>query len=202
MSNHSLAPWRTCFARYWPTPLVGLRLRGTNITSGQRRLRTGRYNFDALNLLIIALRLFIFLAPMIIVLYFPVHLLYFSKTHTFLLLSIAFVSLLCFRFCKMDKPTPNYPTPDYKTLYPWSPSNLLKETSEFTTRESIVLYRKSESCHKYCIFGREHNKFVRVVPCRVNEHVCCDESSDSEGPFCFIYSTIFTKLFLRLPFVM
>ena len=36
--------------------------------------------------------------------------------------------------------------------------------------------------------------------CRVNEPVCCDESSDSEGPFCFIYSTIFKKLFLCLPF--
>jgi len=81
-----------------------------------------------------------------------------------------------------------------------SPSNLLKETSEFTTHENIVLYRKSESCHKSRIFGREHEKFVRVVPGRVDEPVCCDESSNSEGPFCFIYSTILKKLSLRLPF--
>jgi len=100
----------------------------------------------------------------------------------------------------MDQPTPNHPTPDYKTLYPWAPTNLLEETSEFTTHESIVLYRKSESCHKSRIFGREHEKFVRIVPCRVDELVYYDESSDSEGQFCFIYSTIFKKLSLRLPF--
>ena len=41
---------------------------------------------------------------------------------------------------------------------------------------------------------------MRVVPCRVNQPVFYDESSDSEGPLCFIYSTIFKKLFLRLPF--
>jgi len=41
---------------------------------------------------------------------------------------------------------------------------------------------------------------VKIVPCRVGKHVCCDESSDSEGSFCFIYSTIFRKLSLRLPF--
>jgi len=143
---------------------------------------------------------FIFLIPTIIIFYFSAHLLCFSKMHTFLLLSIAFVFLLCFRFCKMDQPTPNYPTPDYKTLYPWAPSNLLEETSEFTTRESLVPYRKSESCHKSRIFGREHDKFVKVMPCKVNEPVCCDESSDSEGSLCFIYFTIFKKLFLRLPF--
>jgi len=30
--------------------------------------------------------------------------------------------------------------------------------------KSIMLYRKSESCHKSRIFGREHEKLVRVVP--------------------------------------
>jgi len=100
----------------------------------------------------------------------------------------------------MDQTTPNHPTPDYKTLYPLDPNNLLEETPEFTTHESIVLYRKSESFHKSRIFGKEHDKFVRVVPCMVNEPICCDESSDLEGPFCFIYSTIFKKLSLHLPF--
>ena len=63
-----------------------------------------------------------------------------------------------------------------------------------------MLYRKSQSCHKSRIFGREHDKFVKVVPCWGNEPICCDESPDSEGPFWFIYSTLFKKLFLRLPF--
>jgi len=39
-----------------------------------------------------------------------------------------------------------------------------------------------------------------MVACRVGESVCVDESSDPEGPFCFIYSTIFLRLGLRLPF--
>jgi len=34
----------------------------------------------------------------------------------------------------------------------------------------------------------------------VGEPVCCDESLELEGPFYFIYSTIFKKLLLRLPF--
>ena len=41
---------------------------------------------------------------------------------------------------------------------------------------------------------------MRVVPCRVSEPVCFDESSDPEGLFCFVYSTVFRRLSLRLPF--
>jgi len=70
---------------------------------------------------------------------------------------------------------------DYKTLYPWAPSNLLDETSKFTTCEKIMLYRKSEHPKKKCLFGREDDKYVKVVSYRVDEPVCCDESSDPEG---------------------
>jgi len=65
----------------------------------------------------------------------------------------------------------DHPTPDYKTLYPWASSDLLGETSDFTTRASIVTYRKSEHPKKNFIFGKEHDKFVKVVPCRENEPV-------------------------------
>jgi len=37
------------------------------------------------------------------------------------------------------------------------------------------------------------------VACREGEPVCVDEASDPEGPFCFIYLTIFRRLGLRLP---
>jgi len=87
---------------------------------------------------------------------------------------------------------------DYKTLYLWAPSNLLEETSKFTTREKMVLYRKSEHRKKRCLFGRDDDRFVKVVSCRVDEPVCCDESLDIEGHFCFFYS-MFKKLLLRLP---
>jgi len=80
------------------------------------------------------------------------------------------------------------PSPfDYKSLFRWAPDNLLGETSSFTTLASIVTYMKSETCHKSRIFGREHGKFVRIVPCRVGEPVC-------------YRSTVFKKLFVRLPF--
>jgi len=41
--------------------------------------------------------------------------------------------------------------------------------------------------------------FVKTVECREGEPVCCDESSDPDGPFCFFYSTFFKKVVLRLP---
>jgi len=63
-----------------------------------------------------------------------------------------------------------------------------------------MLYRKSEHPKKNCLFGKEHDKFVKVMPCMEDEPVCCDESSDLDGPFYFIYSTVFKKLLLRLPF--
>jgi len=64
----------------------------------------------------------------------------------------------------MDQPPPNY-----KTLYPWASSDLLGGTSDFTTRASIVTYRKSEHLKKNCLFGKEHDRFVKVV--RVNRFV-------------------------------
>jgi len=98
--------------------------------------------------------------------------------------------------------TPNPPpsTPDYTYLYRWAPDALLKETSNFTSLASITAYRKKQTCHKSRVFGKDHDKYVRMVPCRVGEPVCSDESSDPEGPFCFIYSTVFRRLGLRLPF--
>jgi len=97
-------------------------------------------------------------------------------------------------------PNPTPPSPDYQSLYRWASNNLLEETYSFTTFESIAKYRKKQNCHKSRVFGKEHDRFVKVMPCGVGEPVCCDESSDSEGPFCFIYSTVFRRLSLRLPF--
>ena len=100
-------------------------------------------------------------------------------------------------------PSTPIPTPhsfDYKSLYRWAPDALLKETSNFTSFTSIAAYRKKQTCHKSRVFGKDHDKYVRMVPCRVGEPVCSDESSDLKGPFCFIYSTIFWRLGLRLPF--
>ena len=76
---------------------------------------------------------------------------------------------------------------------PLGTSNLLHETSGYTSHELIIILRKSK-CH----FGKEDDR-LRIVPCRVDELVCCDESSNPEGPFCFFYATVFKKVLLRLP---
>jgi len=41
---------------------------------------------------------------------------------------------------------------------------------------------------------------MRMVACPKGKPLCADESSDLEGPFCFIYSTVFRRLGLQLPF--
>jgi len=37
------------------------------------------------------------------------------------------------------------------------------------------------------------------VPCREDELVCCDESSNPDSPFCYFYTIIFKKVLIRLP---
>ena len=89
---------------------------------------------------------------------------------------------------------------DYRTMYPWALENLLEETSIYTSHEEIVFYMKSERPKK-CIFGRENDRGLKLVPCREDESVCCDESSVPDGPFCYFYTTAFKKVLLCLPFV-
>jgi len=40
---------------------------------------------------------------------------------------------------------------------------------------------------------------VKTIECREREPICCDESSDPGGPFCFSYVTFFKKVLLCLP---
>jgi len=81
---------------------------------------------------------------------------------------------------------------DYKSLYPWAPQNLLEETS-CTSSSRIVTLRKND-----CPFGRENDR-IHVVPCREDEPICCDESSNPGKPLFFFYVTVFKKVSLRLP---
>ena len=85
-------------------------------------------------------------------------------------------------------------------MYHWALENLLEETSIYTSHEQIVTYMKSERPKK-CIFGREHDKALKFFPCREDEPVCCEESSNPDGPFCYFYATVFKKSSLSLTFV-
>ena len=83
-------------------------------------------------------------------------------------------------------------------MYPWASDTLLGETSLYTSSEEIVRYMKRE-CPKKCILGRENDRGLKVVPCREDERVCCDEYSDPGDPFCNFYIIVFKKVLLCLP---
>jgi len=82
---------------------------------------------------------------------------------------------------------------DYAFAYPWARKELLRETSIFTTHLKIRDLREYECLSKM----NEH--LVKVVVYGESEPICCDESFDPKGPFCFFYTTIFTKIKLHLP---
>jgi len=70
----------------------------------------------------------------------------------------------------------------------------LKETSYYTTHSRIRELRENG----YTL-SKRHEGFVKTVECRENGHLCCDESSDPDGPFCFFYAMFFKKVLLRFP---
>jgi len=67
----------------------------------------------------------------------------------------------------------------------------------YTSHEQIMLYMKSKRPKK-CIFVRENNRGLKLVPCREDEPICCDESSDPYGLFCYFYTNVFKKVLLHL----
>jgi len=99
------------------------------------------------------------------------------------------------------KTTPNPPYfVHYKALYHWAPNDLLTETSKFTSNQDVITYKEGEADEKCHVFGREHDAYVSVLPCEKGEPVCADDRANpTEGPFFFMYSTIFKQVKLRLP---
>ena len=47
--------------------------------------------------------------------------------------------------------------------------------------------------------SKRYESNVKIVDYRKDKPICCDESSDPEGPFCFFYATFFKKVLLHLP---
>ena len=47
--------------------------------------------------------------------------------------------------------------------------------------------------------SKKYEGRVKIVECREGEPICCGESSDPDGPFCYFYTIFFKKVFLRLP---
>ena len=49
-------------------------------------------------------------------------------------------------------------------------------------------------------FHKEHDSKVAVLPCLPGEPICADDKGNNGELFCFIYTTLFKKVKLRLPF--
>ena len=78
-------------------------------------------------------------------------------------------------------------------MYPWAKNDLLKETSYYTTHLRLRELRENG-----CTMNKRYESHVKTVECREGKLICCDESSDPEGPFCFFYATFFKKVLLHL----
>jgi len=99
------------------------------------------------------------------------------------------------------KTTPNpHPSINYQTLYRWAPNSLIAETSKITSFKEIEAYKQNESNEKLCIFEKEYDRFVKVLPYREGVPLCVDDRTNPEEPFFFAYSTIFKRLKLWLLF--
>ena len=119
---------------------------------------------------------------MLIVLFNAYALLFLDCLVVYMAFSESFMFFGCFSFLKMD----------YTSIYPWAKKDLIKEKSVYTTHLKIRELRESGGSSTY-------EKLVKVVLCGEDELVCCDESSNPNGPLCFFYDTFITKLRLSLP---
>ena len=100
------------------------------------------------------------------------------------------------------KTKPNPPPPiNYKALYHWALEALLAETSQLNSHEDIDKYKQSKSQDKFHVFGKELDAYLKVLPCKRGVLVCADDRVDPIEPFFFMYTTVFKRLKLRLPFM-
>ena len=80
------------------------------------------------------------------------------------------------------------------------PLGPLAETSKYTSNQDVITYKEVEADEKCCVFGREHDVYVSVLPCEKGEPVCADDRANpAGGPFFFMYFTVFKRVKLRLP---
>jgi len=68
------------------------------------------------------------------------------------------------------------------------------------THEDIDTYKQSESQDKFHVFGKELDVYLKVLPWKKGVPVCTDDRADPNEPFFFMYTIVFKRLKLRLPF--
>ena len=77
------------------------------------------------------------------------------------------------------------PTPDYKKLYPWANSALLKETSSVNSVLAVHRLRKGDQSD--LSFPKEHDNKMAVLPCHPDEPICADDKASNGS--CSAFST-------------
>jgi len=85
---------------------------------------------------------------------------------------------------------------DYASLYSWARDDLLEETFIYTTRLKLKELRESQALSKTC------KNWVKVKMCNKGEPMCLNESANKDGPFYFMYDTLFIKSGLCFPLEM
>jgi len=89
---------------------------------------------------------------------------------------------------------------NYARVYQWAPLHLLAETSTQLPGDHLTNLLSSDSDEPTCTLDREDVSHLGVCFPRRDMPVCVDDRATNGVPFTFIYSAIFKRLRLRLPF--
>ena len=73
------------------------------------------------------------------------------------------------------------PSPDFKKLYPWATSTLLKETSSVNSAGAVLRLKKGDEPH--LSLHKEHDDKMMVLPCSPDMQVCVDDKGNTGGLF-------------------
>jgi len=85
-------------------------------------------------------------------------------------------------------------------VYKWAPLHLLAETSTQLPDDHLTILLSSDSDEPTCALDREDDSHLDVcIPPR-DMPICTDDRANNGVPFTFIYSAIFKRLRLLLPF--
>ena len=66
------------------------------------------------------------------------------------------------------------------------------------TAGPVLRLTKGDEVHQS--FHTEHDEKMMVLPCPADLPVCADDKVRADGPFCFVYTSLFKKVKLRFPF--
>ena len=86
-------------------------------------------------------------------------------------------------------------------MYQWAPLHLLAETSTQLPNDHLANLLRNDTDESTCALDREDDSHLNVcIPPR-GMPICVDDRANNGVPFTFIYSAIFKRLHLRLPFI-